>query len=353
MDHHAVVEQLKACYYPFTLLSGSRLQEASDCMEYLPLAAGQRIHPGSDRNWDCIYVLDGRLRLLDATGSGGREVGARDTQRRPLVLTYLPAGTLIEAAVDSRVCLADSEILDYLLFWDEAVRQLGADDADMRDRIDSIRRASVFVNLPWPSVFSLIRRMHARRVPAGEDIVRQGEPGDSYYLLASGTAEVWETGLYDDEPVRVNELHAGDAFGEHALLTGGTRSATVRMVSDGELLVLEKPDFDRLVRDPVFREVDAQAARRLLADGWELIDVRYAEEYDDSHVPGSRLVPLNELRQQMHSFRNDGKYVVLCRSGKRSAVASLLLNQRAIESVSLKGGLIEWPYDTVPGTGSS
>ncbi len=52
---------------------------------------------------------------------------------------------------------------------------------------------------------------------------------------------------YDDKPRLVNQLKAGSAFGEEALILAGSRTATVRMRTDGELLRLEKDDSTKLI----------------------------------------------------------------------------------------------------------
>ena len=52
--------------------------------------------------------------------------------------------------------------------------------------------------------------------------------------------------------------------------------------------------------------------------------------------------PLNETLH--HELNPEKNYVVYCRSGKRSAVAALLLKQYRLNAVSLKGGINAWPY---------
>ena len=74
------------------------------------------------------------------------------------------------------------------------------------------------------------------------------------------------------------------------------------------------------------------------------MDVRYEEEHEDEHIPGCKLIPLPDLRSRQHELDADKDYVVYCRSGKRSAVAALLLKQYRLNAVSLKGGINAWPY---------
>ncbi len=86
-------------------------------------------------------------------------------------------------------------------------------------------------------------------VDAGAYLIREGEDAHALYLVHEGRFEV----LVGDEVVR--ELGPGDAVGELALLTGGTRSASVRARRDSSVARLTREDFDRIVRrDPAALE---------------------------------------------------------------------------------------------------
>src|SRR5690348_107439 len=61
----------------------------------------------------------------------------------------------------------------------------------------------------------------------GDVIVRQGDPADAFYVMRSGSARVVKQAENGDE-VALNVLHAGETFGEMALLEDTTRTATVR-----------------------------------------------------------------------------------------------------------------------------
>lgn len=81
----------------------------------------------------------------------------------------------------------------------------------------------VFHKVPLENVQQAFERMVERPVVAGETIVTQGEPGDSYFIILSGEAEVWATDPISDETAMVAVLSDADAFGEEALLLGGTQ----------------------------------------------------------------------------------------------------------------------------------
>ena len=74
-------------------------------------------------------------------------------------------------------------------------------------------------------------------MPAGEVVVAEGDPGDRFYLIEKGTAEVIKGGVV------FGRLGPGDAFGEIALLRDVPRQATVRALEDLHLCALERDVF--------------------------------------------------------------------------------------------------------------
>lgn len=80
------------------------------------------------------------------------------------------------------------------------------------------------------------------RFTEGEIICRVGDPGDVFYIVMGGAVEV----LSSHYRVLAT-LHSGDYFGEIAVLTGERRTATVRALSDTELLTFDRPAFQVLM----------------------------------------------------------------------------------------------------------
>jgi CRP-like cAMP-binding protein len=135
------------------------------------------------------------------------------------------------------------------------------------DALDDValERLPLLAALP-PEVRSQVRRRFVRAAhPFGTVIVREGEPADALYVLASGRARVIKRGDNGDE-VALNVLRSGDVFGEMALLERGTRMATVRASSDVGVWRLHRPAFEELlVTFPDLKKyLEQQVARRRL-----------------------------------------------------------------------------------------
>ena len=93
-------------------------------------------------------------------------------------------------------------------------------------------------------------------IPAGDVIVRQGEPGDDFYILTGGRAEVLIE-QPDGRELLVDRLRPGQYFGEMALIRKGPRRATVRAASDtpATVVALDREAFNRLLDEsPALRD---------------------------------------------------------------------------------------------------
>lgn len=157
--------------------------------------------------------------------------------------------------------------------------------------VDSfLQKASPFAHLSGETLWQLADQFEQVRFRTGEAILREGEPGDNFYLVCSGRVEV----VRGEHLLQV--LEAGDCFGEIALLTGSGRTATVRAVDDVALLALDKVHFDVLVQqEPALR-----------AQFRELVRIRGGEALADSvrHASsGPLLLPRVDWLPERRSWR--------------------------------------------------
>lgn len=84
-------------------------------------------------------------------------------------------------------------------------------------------------------------------LPAGQDLFAQGDPGDAFYVLMTGSLGVYVHGAMDDQRL-IALVGEGEAVGELALISGQPRSATVTAIRDSELLRIAKSRFDFLLK---------------------------------------------------------------------------------------------------------
>jgi len=119
--------------------------------------------------------------------------------------------------------------------------------------------------MPPAEVAQLIQYVKARRVPAGETIIRQGDDGHELFFIVKGRFEVVRDAA--TAPKVIAELGEGETFGELALISDMKRTADVRAMEDSELYVLEKSDFDHLLRSsPALHEACEEILKERLQD---------------------------------------------------------------------------------------
>ena len=129
---------------------------------------------------------------------------------------------------------------------------------------DLLRRVEVVAGLDRVTLARLVTHLDSVAVAQGAAVCEQGAIADALYIVAAGDFGVFSREEGGAER-RLNSLRVGDHFGEMALLTDDTRSATVRADTDGEVLRLDRETFLRLLDDDpqVGRAVAAALARRL------------------------------------------------------------------------------------------
>ena len=108
---------------------------------------------------------------------------------------------------------------------------------DRGEQVGLLQSIPIFSPLSAPLLEGLASRLVPVQAATGETIVRQGESGDRFYLIASGEVEV-----SIDGQARTRQ-GPGDHFGEIALLRDVPRTATIKAIADTELLALERDDF--------------------------------------------------------------------------------------------------------------
>lgn len=312
-------------------------------------AGAMLIRPDQDGR-DYLGLLDGELEICRSyTGPGGAEeihLGRIVSAVDEIALIHaMPRLTSVRAVTAARVLSIDGERVEELLAWSQRYANELRDLAPLRTRMNIVGQAGPFRYLPLENVQQAFEALVPIDAQAGAVVVRQGEPGNRYYLIESGKAEVWRTDPMTDEAACVAVLGAGDAFGEEALLIGGFRNATVTMTEAGRLWALGKSDFESLVKPKLVMQVEAVRAYEMINRGearW--LDCRYDVEFAESHLPGALNIPLDHLRERIGDLEHEVTYIVYCRSGRRSACAAYLLRERGFRALSLVGGISDWPY---------
>jgi CRP-like cAMP-binding protein len=114
--------------------------------------------------------------------------------------------------------------------------------------VHELTRVGLLSGLPGEQLQKLASRLEREDVAAGSTVVREGEPGDRFYVVLSGMLNVTQEGLGERRILR-----PGDAFGEVALAMRIPRTASVRAVVPSVVASCDQETFDELLR-PLFAD---------------------------------------------------------------------------------------------------
>jgi CRP-like cAMP-binding protein len=125
----------------------------------------------------------------------------------------------------------------------------------MDEKVELLRAVPLFAELEERQLQAIATLARERDAAAGEVLMREGEPGDTFIVIGDGTVRVERSG----ETVR--SMVAGGFLGEVALVEGGPRTATATCVTDCRILTLGRFEFERVlatfpdVRDKVLAAI--------------------------------------------------------------------------------------------------
>ena len=172
---------------------------------------------------------------------------------------------VITAQTDVEVLSLDGPTFERLVASDEMAQRAFGWIAGHRMTARFLKLASPFAALTPDQTHTLSKKIQRQTVAAGDLVVRQGDEGDTAFLVMKGSLDaVLEA--EDGSQKRLSTMRAGMLFGETALLNRAPRNATVRALEPCELLVLSRTDiFDAMttVRDVRAKMVELLQMRAL------------------------------------------------------------------------------------------
>jgi CRP/FNR family cyclic AMP-dependent transcriptional regulator len=156
-----------------------------------------------------------------------------------------------------------------------------------------LARIPIFAGLPAEVLDQFIRAGQTMEMPAGSQLIGEGEPARSVFVVCDGALEIRKRGASGTD-IRVAILHAGDCVGEMALIDIQPRSATVAALTTARVFRLELSEIGRLHRTNnqaytflvmnIAREISRRLRRadQVLADMGVAAQAMWASEGEES-----------------------------------------------------------------------
>lgn len=130
-----------------------------------------------------------------------------------------------------------------------------------------LRATEIFSPLPNPELEQLSGECSILRFASGEVLVKQGDTGDSLFLIQSGCVEVSVSAGEGHRSMKVADLGSGSFFGEMSLLTGAPRSATVTATRETIVVMVKKSGMERVFSmNPALAEPLSELLEARLSD---------------------------------------------------------------------------------------
>jgi CRP-like cAMP-binding protein len=336
----AVDSALFVNYIPLNALRTESQQNLARKSSLGEAEAGEYLFKVGDEASEALFLVEGEIQLQDAAGKPLSVIRAGEPASFHRIAHQSPRKVSALCLSTTRYVAMDAGLLDVMLTWDQSgsfeVGELNSEaPAEDNDWMTKLLQMRVFQSVPPSNLQAMFMRMEEQQASPGQVIVRQGDPGDYFYVIMEGRCMVTRE-TPNQKPVRLAELDAGSCFGEEALISDSERNATVTMLTRGRLMRLSKQDFRSLLTDPLERKLSFVEARKLVAAGRaQWLDVRLPSEYQRSHPPGSVNIPLYMLRMRMAQLDRTKAYIAVCDTGRRSSVAVFLLGEKGFDAYTL------------------
>jgi rhodanese-related sulfurtransferase len=132
------------------------------------------------------------------------------------------------------------------------------------------------------------------------------------------------------------------------------RNVTLVTIGVAALIIILAGIFIFLPKGTPPPEITPAQAYEKYQQGAFILDVRTQEEWDEFHIAGSTLIPLDELADRVNEVPKDRDIVVVCRSGRRSQSGAAILQNAGFTHVSsMSGGLNAWKSANYPVEGKT
>ncbi|NNC76541.1 MAG: cyclic nucleotide-binding domain-containing protein, partial [Woeseiaceae bacterium] len=271
-------------FSPLDGLKRDNLAALARKVQIRELSPGQVLFKEGDTEKRTFYVVSGTLDLQDAGKTVGSVDGGSDLAKNPVAPVF-PRRVSAKARDRVQFISVDSDLLDVMLTWDQTgsyeVSELQGkqDDDGGDDWMTMLLQTKAFHKIPPANIQAIFMRMERVNYKAGDNVIKQGDEGDFFYVITDGRCAVTRETPLNKDGIKLAELRVGDTFGEEALISEAKRNATVTMLTDGTLMRLNKEDFNRLLNEPMLGWVEYDEAQKLIAGGGKWLDVRLPSEF--------------------------------------------------------------------------
>lgn len=296
---------------------------------------GQRFYAAGDPPARLHIVEQGQVRLMDPSGLEGDVVLGAGAVFGDLELLTGKAYTRSAKAVGSASTwvLSAAAFADLAQRYPELSRALSREvratlsPADQKLAAERLRQLPTFSRWPDDALAEVAATMLLQHVPSREPVYRKGEPGEGMFLIEKGQVELRGDGE------TLARLTAGNEFGEMTLVTGRPRSSDAVAISDANLWVLFRSDFERIMAHyPAVQAAVTETVAQKLASADETFFDKHLRQI--SLLAGLSRPQLDAVRRRLMAARYRAGEVVFQQDDQPDGLYLIERGQVQIEKTS-------------------
>ncbi|KAM9808688.1 cGMP-dependent protein kinase 2 isoform 3-T6 [Syngnathus typhle] len=220
-------------------LEPQHTREMVDCMYEKVYTKGQLvIHEGESGNY--LYVLaDGSLQVIQS-GKLLSELRPGTAFGELAILYNCKRTATVKAVTESRVWALDRQTFQAIMMRTAQARH--------EEYFSFLRSVSLLQELPEEKLAKIVDCLEVDYFEKGDYIIREGEEGDTFFIIAKGQVIVTQSTEGFAEPQQIKTLGVGHYFGEKALISEDLRSANIICnENDTQCLVVDRDNFNQMV----------------------------------------------------------------------------------------------------------
>ena len=336
-------------YKYFAGLSEGALHELSRRLEFLVLPAGTLIiEQGTPP--DAFYFLKkGEVEVTKVTRLGQTAkisvISSGQGFGEVALLTCSHRGSSVRAKTNVILGKLSKKDFEDIIMVESAFTSMLVKKIQDYSIYNRLKTYQPFALLEPEKMLALTGRLIEKTFKPGESIINQGDKGDFYYIIKSGSVAILVKQKEVPEPWQVAVLREGESFGEEALIRDYRRNATAQALTGTTVLALAKTDFDRILKSSFLEYIFSEDIVEKLEEKKEryfFLDARIPPEYEEEHIAGAVNIPLEILRQKYRELDPKKEYLAYCTNESRGMAAAFLLRSQGFNAKNIRGGLSGW-----------
>lgn len=346
-------EKLKKYNY-FSKLSDGALEELAGKIQQVEIEPGTMIIQEGTSADAFYFIKEGEVEVTKKTNAGETVkisvISSGQGFGEVALLTCSRRCSSVISKNNVKLFKLNKTDFENIIMTDSSFTSMLLKRVSNYEHYNRMKTLQPFQLLEPEKMVALTDRMTEKKFASGENIINQDEKGDLFYIIKSGKVSVLVKKKDEEDPEQVAVLGEGDSFGEEAIIRDQRRNATVRAEEETIVLVLDKKDFDSILKASFLDFAFPEDIPLDNTDNYFFLDARIPPEYEEEHIAGAVNIPLEELRQKYKELDPSKEYVTYCTNDSRGMAAAFLLKNHGFNAKNLRGGLSGWTGEVETGS---